>query len=50
MTNGKYGEIEKTYLGLSGITKDPAARSAPITHCMKRGTRQDMSLSMKEQK
>lgn len=39
-----------TYRGLSGITRDPAARIAPITHCIKSGIRHARSESMKEQK
>ena len=38
------------YRGLSGITSDPAARMAPITHCIKSGIRHARSESMKEQK
>ena len=32
------------------MTRDPAARIAPITHCMKSGIRHERSESMNEQK
>lgn len=41
---------EYTYRGLSGISKEPAARMKPMTHCIKRGIRHERSESMKEQK
>lgn len=42
--------VRGTYRGLSGISAEPAARRAPITHCMNKGIRQDKSESMNEQK
>ena len=39
-----------THLGLSGIMSEPKARIVPMTHCNRRGTRQDKSESIKEQK
>lgn len=41
---------QKTNLGDSTMTKLPKPRRAPITHCIRRGTRHDMSLLIKPQK
>ena len=44
------GMDESAYRGLSGITRDPAARMAPMTHWMNKGIRQDQSDSIKDEK
>jgi hypothetical protein len=41
---------ELAYRGLSGMTRDPAARMAPMTHWMNKGILQDQSDSMKDEK
>lgn len=40
----------QAHLGLSGITREPAASMAPITHWMNKGILHERSDSMKEQK
>lgn len=44
------GKGGSTYLGDSTMIKLPSPSKAPITHCIIRGTRHDMSLLMKPQK
>ena len=41
---------DSVYRGLSGMTRDPAARIAPITHWISRGILQDQSDSIKDEK